>query len=71
MTKKIVRRTLLRSVLIGGAAVLSSRLALAAERKAGEAFGGAKGSAPNRGYDMETLSKYAGEFGGSGKKSNL
>jgi hypothetical protein len=55
-------------VKIGGAAVLSSRLVLAAGRNVGSALGNAKDSAPKLGYDIETLSKYAGEFGGSDKK---
>ena len=68
MTGTIVRRTLLRSALIGGAALLSSRLALAAGRDVRTDLANAKGSTPNVGYDIETLLKYAGEFGGSDKR---
>jgi len=68
MSETIVRRTLLRSALIGGAALLSSRLVLAAGSRGRTALGNAKDSAPKLGYDIETLSKYAGEFGGSDKK---
>jgi len=66
MTKKIARRTLLRSALAGGAVLVAGGSALAAttKRPAGDT------SAPrarNMTSEMQTLLKYAGEFGGSGK----
>jgi hypothetical protein len=68
MSGTIVRRSLLRSALIGGAVLLSSPLALAAGRNTRTALANTKDSVSKFAYDIETLLKYAGEFGGSVKK---
>jgi len=64
MTKKIARRTLLRSALAGGAVLVAGGSALAATTKspAGETTAP---RARNVTPEMQTLLKYAGEFGGN------
>jgi hypothetical protein len=59
MPDKMARRTLLKSTLSGGAVLLAG--GLAARGAAGA------GAGPGLTREQETLQRYAGEFGGSGK----
>lgn len=68
MTKKIARRTLLRSALAGGAVLVAGGSAVAATIKSpvGETT---VPRARNMTPEMQTLLKYAGEFGGNKHRS--
>jgi hypothetical protein len=69
MITTFARRTVLRSALAGGVMLVSGRSVFPAA--------GAEGGVPNDaasrrrdvGFDVDTFMRYAGEFGGSGKKS--
>jgi hypothetical protein len=69
MTGNIARRAVLRSALAGGVIVIAGRSVFSAALAADSASADAVGRRRNVRYDIDTLMKYAGEFGGSGKKS--
>lgn len=63
MTKKIARRALLRSALAGGAVLAAGGPVLAATA-ANTSTGATPARMPGATPEMQTLWKYAGEFGG-------
>jgi hypothetical protein len=69
MIATFARRAILRSALAGGVILMSGRSVFSAAGAPGGALDDAVGRRRNVGYDIDTLLKYAGEFGGSGKES--
>jgi hypothetical protein len=69
MIVTVARRTVLRSALAGGVMLMSGRSVFPAAGTEGGTLNEAVGSRRSSGYDIDAFMKYAGEFGGSGRKS--